>query len=458
MQGSEGLFEPIFATDEIAPILSPQNWVQKMVDVECALAAAEAECGVIPAAAAEAIALLRADHGIDPTELGRESRNGGTPVISLVRILTDKLPESARPWIHYGSTSQDILDSATMLVAREAIPVVYSDLVQVVSLLASLADRYRYTSMVARTLQQHALPTTFGLKAASWLGGVLSASAPLERMFNGELAVQFGGAGGTLAALGGDGLLVGEKLASNLGLQFPLMPWHAQRVRIAELGSAFSLIVGALAKMAGDIVLGTQAEVGEFSESGGAGGGSSALPQKANPVGAIIINSCFRRAMGLLPVLYGCLLAENERGAGEWQAEWQPLRDLISITATAANRSASSLANLEIDESRMLHNLELSRGNVMSERVLLGLTRSLGRSVAHNLVREAARRSSANQTPLLTELRKEAAFRQSFTEDEALALFDPISYLGSAQSFIDGALAQAQSVLPRWQAISDRNS
>ncbi len=458
MQGSEGLFEPIFATDEIAPILSPQNWVQKMVDVECALAAAEAECGVIPAAAAEAIARLRADHGIDPTELGRESRSGGTPVISLVRILTDKLPESARPWIHYGSTSQDILDSATMLVAREAIPVVYSDLVQVVSLLASLADRYRYTPMVARTLQQHALPTTFGLKAASWLGGVVSASAPLERMFNDELAVQFGGAGGTLAALGGDGLLVGEKLASNLGLKFPLMPWHAQRVRVAELGSAFSLIVGALAKLAGDIVLGNQAEVGEFSESGGSGGGSSALPQKANPVGAIIVNSCFRRAMGLLPVLYGCLLAENERGAGEWQAEWQPLRDLISITATAANRSAISLANLEIDESKMLRNLELSRGNVMSERILLGLTRSLGRTVAHNLVREATMRSSANQTPLLTELRKEAAFRQSFTEDEALALFDPISYLGSAQSFIDGALAQAQSVLPRWQAIADRHN
>ncbi|TAN20175.1 MAG: adenylosuccinate lyase family protein [Actinomycetota bacterium] len=458
MQGPEGLFEPVFVTDEIAPVVSSQNWVQKMVDVECALAAAEAQYGVIPAEAANEIATLKSNHGIDPTELGRKTREGGTPVIPLVRILTEKLPESARPWIHYGSTSQDILDTATMLVVREAIPVIYSDIVQVVSSLTSLTKRYRNTPMVARTLQQHALPTVFGLKAANWLGGAISASLPLEQFYHGGLALQFGGAGGTLAALGGNGEVIGRRVASILGLSFPILPWQAQRVRIFELGSALSLIVGALAKISGDIILGSQAEVGEFSESIGTGGGSSALPQKSNPIGPIVVNACFRRVQGLLPVLYGCLLAENERGAGEWQAEWQTLRDLISLTSTSAQRSATSLANLAVDETRMSHNLELSRGNVMSEKVLLRLSENLGRSIAHDLVREAAMRSTANQTTLLYELRKELAFREGFTEEEGLALFDPMTYLGSAQSFIDGALAQGQDVLPRWQEIADRKN
>ncbi|NNN19759.1 MAG: adenylosuccinate lyase family protein [Acidimicrobiaceae bacterium] len=454
MDGPEGLFEPLFISDEMDPIVSAHNWVQKMVDVECAIARAQGELGVIPADAANEISRLASTHGLDPTELGRKARDGATPVIPLVQILTDKLPETARPWIHYGATSQDILDTATMLVVKDAIRLIAQDILEIGNLLGLLAERYRLTPMVARTLFQHALPSTFGLKAANWLGGVVSASTSLERFFRNELVVQFGGAGGTLAALDDRGVLVGERVASLLGLSFPAMPWHTQRIRIAELGGALALIVGAVAKIANDIVLAGQAEIGELSESQGLGGGSSALPQKVNPVGSILVNACFRRVQGFLPVLYGCLIAENERGAGGWQAEWPTLRDLISTAETSTKRSAMTLRHLVVDEAAMLRNLELGRGNVMAERVLLRLSEGMGRSAAHELVRDATRRSTKNQSSLIHELNQEAVFRESLSDDERIELFNPLSYLGSAQIFIDNALSQWQSASAGWNIIA----
>ncbi len=458
MQGPEGLFEPVFVTDEMVPITSAQNWVQKMVEFECALAQAQADVGLIPVQAANEISGLISTHSIDPTELGIKTRFGGTPVIPLVRILTDKLSESARPWIHYGATSQDVLDSATMMIVREAVKLIYADLLSVGASLASLAERHRRTPMVARTLMQHALPTTFGLKVANWLGGVVSASAPLERFYAEGLSLQFGGAAGTLAAMGDSGMEVGARVASILGLSLPIMPWHAQRVRIAELGASLSLIVGSVAKIATDITLASQLEIGELSELQGSGGGSSALPQKVNPVGPIVVNACFRRMQGLVPVLYGCLLAENERGAGEWQAEWQTLRDLLLVTGVSVQRTSATLSNLVVDETRMLQNLELGRGNVLSERVLLRLSEVLGRSLAHDMVREATRRTVGNATTLHEELMKESVFRESLSPEDALALFDPLTYLGSTQVFIDNALTQWNKSESSWQRIVNGTS
>ncbi len=453
MQGPEGLFEPVFVTDEMAPITSAQNWVQKMVEFECALAEAQAAVGLIPVQAATEISRLLFSHNIDPTELGVKARSGGTPVIPLVRILTDQLSEMARPWIHYGATSQDVLDTATMMVVKEAVELIYTDLLRVGTSLASLAEQYRETPMVARTLMQHALPTTFGLKVANWLGGVVAASASLERFYAEGLVIQFGGAGGTLAALGNYGPEVGRRVAYTLGLSLPIMPWHAQRVRIAEIGASLSLVVGSLAKIAGDVTLASQVEIGELSEVQGSGGGSSAMPQKVNPVGPIVVNACFRRMQGLLPVLYGCILAENERGAGEWQAEWQTLRDLLLVAGMSAQRTAVMLGTLLVDETKMLENLNIGRGNVMSERVLLKLSEVLGRSAAHDLVREATGRTVTNGSTLYEELMKESVFRDSFSSKAAAELFDPLTYLGSAQIFIDNALAQWNSASSNWQRI-----
>ncbi len=458
MQGPEGLFEPIFVTDEMAPITSAQNWVQKMVEFECALAQAQAEVGLIPVQAANEISALISTHEIDATELGVKARSGGTPVIPLVRILTEKLSESARPWIHYGATSQDVLDTATMMIVREAVKLIYADLLQVGALLASLAQQHRRTPMVARTLMQHALPTTFGLKVANWLDGVVSASVPLEHFYAEGLSLQFGGAAGTLAALGDSGIEVGMRVASILGLSLPIIPWHAQRVRIAELGASLSLTVGSLAKISTDITLASQVEIGELREVQDSGGGSSALPQKVNPVGPIVVNACFRRMQGLLPVLYGCLLAENERGAGEWQAEWQTLRDLLLVTGVSVQRTSATLSNLVVDEIKMLQNLELDRGNVMSERILLMLSEVLGRSMAHDLVREATIRTVQNTSTLREELMKESVFRERFSPEDALRLFDPLTYLGSVEVFIDNALAEWKKSESNWQRIVDGTS
>lgn len=455
MQRSEGLFEPVLVSDAIASVTSSLNWVQKMVEVECAIAVAQAEMNIIPAEAAAEINELRHGHRLDPTDLGRGARSGGTPVIPLVRMLTEKLSDSSKPWIHYGATSQDILDSATMLICKESIEVIFTDLVKIGNALSELAKENREVPMVGRTLLQHALPTTFGLKASIWLSGEISAGDSLARVYREDLALQFGGAGGTLAALGDSGIAVGKRVADLLKLQFPIMPWHAQRQRFAQIGSSLTLVIGSHAKIATDVALGSQAEIAEIAESLGDGGGSSAMPQKINPVGAVVVNAAFRRAQGLIPVLFGCLVAENERGASEWQAEWQTLKDLIQLAGGASNRTAQTISNLVVDKEKMLDNLRLSRGNVMSERVLLKLSESLGRSLAHDLVREATQNSTRNKTFLSEELSKENVFREAFSKEEITDLFNPMTYLGSSNSFIDGVTSKWDAILPNWQKIAN---
>lgn len=451
MADPEGLFEPVLVSDEIARVTSAENWVQKMVEVECSLARAQARLGLIPASAAEAISLLANSHDLDPTEMGRAARSSATPVIPLVRMLSAKLPKEAMPWIHYGATSQDILDSATMLIAKESLQVILNRLFELCSGLAALTERHRETIMVGRTLMQHALPYTFGLKSAVWLSGILDSTLGLERIYVDRLAVQIGGAGGTLAAYGSAGIELIKLVADDLGLNPIGIPWHSQRQRMVELGSALVMLSGTLAKMANDIALGSQAEIGELSESLGGGGGSSAMPQKVNPVGAIVVNAGFRRSQGLLVTLYGCLIAENERGAGEWQSEWQSIQELLRLGGGSVTRSLTMIDNLSVDESRMLENLQLSRGNVMSERVLQSMTQLLGRTEAHEVIRVATVQSALNGTLLSEELQKVEAFRENFSSDQVQEMFDPASYLGSYNEFIDQTLDNWQETQNTWK-------
>lgn len=453
MLESEGLFEPVFVTDRMAAITSAGNWVQRMVDFECALAIAQGELGIIPRSASEEISHLSTSHGVDPTELGVSARSSATPVIALVRRLGDQLSPDARPWIHYGATSQDVLDSATMIVVRDSLRIVFQDLVRICDSLSVLAEEHRSTPMVARTLLQHALPTTFGAKAANWLEGVIAAGKSLHCIYKNDIVLQFGGAAGTLASLGESGVNVGQRVAVLLGLSYPVAPWHSQRVRIAQLGSSLTTVIGALGKLALDIVLGSQAEIAEFAVA--QGGGSSALPQKMNPVGPIIINACFRRSQGLLPVLFGSMLAENERGAGEWPAEWETLRDMLQLAGTSAERAADTLRGLGVNESAMLRNLELTGGGVMSERVLLAMSKIVDRTLAQDLVRDATIRSTANQTSLVDELMKLDEFSANFDAEEVLEMFNPLAYLGSTQVFIDHAISLWRSVSESWKDVSN---
>ncbi len=303
--------------------VSDVAWVQAMLDVEAALARAEARCGLIPAEAAEAIAgCCRADR-FDVAALGRGAAPSGTPVVPLVRAMTAAVPREAAGYVHWGATSQDVIDTAMMLIARRGLDLLLDDLERVATACAALAERHRATLISARTLLQQALPTTFGLKAAGWLVATLEARDRLAEVRHRRLAVQLGGAAGTLAALEGRGLEVSRELAGELDLPEPALPWHTARARVAELGAALGVAAGTMAKIARDVALMMQTEVGEAFEPAAPGrGGSSTLPHKRNPVAAVEVDACFRGVQAQAGLLLAAMVQEHERAAGAWQAEW----------------------------------------------------------------------------------------------------------------------------------------
>ena len=339
---SESLFGPLFVPDALREAVGGRAWVQAMLDAEAALAVAEARAGLMPASAAEAISKCCSADLFDPEQLGRDARSSGNPVPPLVRALTDAVSGSggdeAARHVHEGATSQDILDTAATLISRRALGFILTDLDGISEACARLAAEHRSTVMAGRTLMQQALPTTFGLKAAGWLVSTLEAWWRLLDVRGAGLAAELGGAAGTLASLGGDGLEVLRGFAEELGLPEPVVPWHAARLRIAGLGNALSLVAGVVQKIALDIILLSQTEVGEVAEA--TGGGSSTLPHKRNPVGSVLSSACARRVLALAGTLQEAMAAEHERAAGTWHTEWETLSDALALTggATAAIR------------------------------------------------------------------------------------------------------------------------
>ena len=360
-------FSGLFVPEAIAETTSPEAWLGAMLNVEAALANAEAETGLIPAAAAEAIVSACDSGGFDADRLAREGRRSANPVVPLVAELREKVGGDAAGFVHYGATSQDVLDSAAMLIARGALDVIRGELDGVAAACAELAERHRETSMVGRTLLQQALPTTFGLKVAGWLDSLLAAR---ERLGSVSLAVQLGGAAGTLASLGTEGERVVGLLAQRLDLEEPALPWHTARLRVADLGAALALTAGALEKIALDVLLLSQREVGEVAEpSGGGRGGSSSMPHKRNPVGSVLAIACARRIRGDAGVLLAAMPQEHERAAGAWQSEWAPLSDALALTGGAAAAMHDALQGLEVRPERMRENLELLRAELPEEEI-----------------------------------------------------------------------------------------
>ena len=422
-------------------------WLQAMLDVEAALARAEARLGLMPEEDAEAIAAAcRADR-FDPAALGRDGAASGNPVVPLVRALRLAVGEPSAGRIHLGATSQDVLDTAAMLVAREALDIVLDDLGAAADLAAGLASRHRSTLMPARTLLQHAVPTTFGLKAAGWLGGLDAASDQLRRVRDTRLAVQLGGAGGTLGSMGPDGAALVATLAGELGLATPVMPWHTDRTRIGELAGALGVTAGAIGKPALDIVLLAQTEVAEVADARHGTGGSSTLPQKRNPVAAVCALAGARRAPGLVATLLSVMPQEHERGAGGWHAEWRPLVDLLVAVGSATAWLREALEHLDVHPDRMRADLDLTDGLVLAERYAAVLAPLLGHDRADGLVGAAADAARASGRSLREELadRPEVASRPGLLalvdQASAVVLDDPAGYLGSTDAFIDGALA-----------------
>lgn len=346
------LFDATYRRGDAAEQVGDMAWLQALLDVEAALVRARADAGAVPAEAAERIAAACEAERFDLETLAREAGEHATVVVPLVRALRAAVGPGDAGFVHLGATSQDVLDSAAMLIAARALDPLLADAVAAADAAAALARSHRSTPMAGRTLLQQALPTTFGLRAAVWLSGIGEASAALRRIRRERLAVQLAGPVGT-----GDPALA-DAVAERLGLVAPLLPWHVERVRVAELAGALGTLAGALGKVARDVTLLAQQEVGELREGGGADrGGSSAMAHKRNPVAAVSVLACTRRVPGLVATMHASMEQEHERAAGAWQAEWGTLTDLLAFTGSAAAWARDLLEGIEVDAERMGENL-----------------------------------------------------------------------------------------------------
>jgi 3-carboxy-cis,cis-muconate cycloisomerase len=447
------LFGGVFSRGAVAA--GDAAWLRAMLDTEAALARASERAGLAPEGAGRAVTAAAVPGNFDLAELGELSGLTGNPVPALSRALARLVPRPLAAAVHQGATSQDIVDTAAMLLARQGLDVIGADLAAAAGAAARLAAGHRSTIMIGRTLLQQAVPITFGLVAAGWLTALDEARAGLARIRAERLAVQFGGAAGTLAALGDDGPRVAALLAEELGLPAPALPWHTDRLRIVELAAALAGVDSVLSKIARDVTLLAQTEVAEVREGPGAAqgdgssprrGGSSAMPNKQNPVAAIAILGCAKRAPGLLATLAAAGEQEHQRAAGAWHAEWEPLADLLTVTGSAASWAADLLGGLIVDPDRMSANLAAAHGLPLAEHVTSLLAGTLGRAAAHDLVAEAGAHAVAAGVPLRDALlglpgpagQLEAA---GITPGQIDAALDPARYLGAAGEFTDAALA-----------------
>jgi 3-carboxy-cis,cis-muconate cycloisomerase len=415
-----------------------------MLAFEAALAQAEARVGVIPSAAADAIGAVRVEN-LDLDGLFEQAVPAGTLTIPLVRQLGQRVTDEGTKYVHWGATSQDAMDTGLVLQVRQALDLLDSDLLRLGSICADLAERHRRTLMPGRTLLQQALPITFGLKAARWLGLVARQLPAVREIRPRVLVVQFGGAAGTLASLGADGLRVLDCLAAELGLAAPELPWHAERDRVASLAACLGVVAGGMAKIAGDVVLMAQTEVLEVAEAAGPGkGGSSSLPQKRNPVYAVEALAAARLAVGLVPVVLAAMHQEHERAAGGWQAEWSAVPDLFRWTSGAVARTCSALSGLEVFPDRMQANLDEM---AMSESLSMALAAHVGKEQAHSLLQSVTRRALSSGQSLREAALQEQGVRSALDERTIDQALDPQNYLGATDAFIDRSLTA-------WRALT----
>ncbi len=430
-------FSAIFVPQELRDAVSDRAWLQGMLDAERALAKAGAAVGVVPEDAAARIGDACRAELYDPARLADDGRAVGNPAEPLVRELRSAVGGEAAEYVHLGATSQDIVDTAAMLVSRDAAALVLAELDRLADGCAQLAREHRTTPMAARTLLQQAVPTTFGLKAAGWLVSVLEAGRRLAAVRDERLAAQLGGAAGTVAALGDEALEIVRLYALELGLGEPLLPWHAHRQRVAELGAALGTTAGTAAKVGRDIVLLAQTEVGEVAEA--AAGRSSTMPQKQNPVRSTLSVACARLASAHASVLVVELAHEHERAVGGWHAEWEALSGALAFAGGSAAAAADAVTGLEVDVERMRANLDATGGLVVAERISFALTPRLGRSKAHDVVADAARAPSFRDALL-------ADPTTGLTADELDVLLDPTGYLGAAEALVDRALGEYEGL------------
>ncbi|WDS35299.1 3-carboxy-cis,cis-muconate cycloisomerase [Pseudoxanthomonas sp.] len=439
------LLAPLFGDPAIDALFDDTARLQGMLDFEAALARAEAACGVIPETVVAHITGACDAGTFDITALGAATALSGNPAIPLVKALTAKvmaLDEDASRWVHWGATSQDVIDTGTVLQLRAALDAITPKLDAVCATLHALADAERATGLPGRTLLQQAVPVTFGLKAAGWLDALQRARKRLHALREEALVLQFGGAAGTLASLQDRGLEVAQALADELKLPLPALPWHTSRDRIVEVGTAFALLAGALGKIATDLVLLMQSEVAEAFEPSGVGkGGSSAMPHKRNPVGCVGAIAAATRVPGLVSTLFAAMNQPHERAPGQWHAEWETLPEIIRLTAGSLAQMRIVLDGLQLDRARMAAHLDSFGGLLYAEAVSVTLAASLGKAAAHALVEAAAKRSVGEGRHLREVLGEDAHVTAVLGATQLDALFAADSWRGMADTWIDRVLA-----------------
>ncbi len=442
------LIESLGTTGPLADLFSDQSILQAMLDFEAALARAEACFNIVPQSAADVISAEATAEAFDPAVLADASLRAGTPGIPLVKALTERVrgkDPAAAGFVHWGATSQDVADTALVLLLKQAQPILQSDLIRLEKALQRLGEDHRGVVMLSRTLLQPAPPTTFGLKAAGWLSAISRSHKRLDQTFAEALIVQFGGASGTLAALGGQGIAVGRALADELGLGFPDAPWHAHRDRLAELLCVCGVLTGSLGKMARDISLLMQGEVGEVAEPGGQGrGGSSTMPHKRNPIGCSLTLAAAVRVPGLVATFLSAMVQEHERAVGGWQAEWPTVAGIVQATGLAVASMAEVAEGLVVDPVRMRANIEATRGVIFAERVTMLLGEKLGRDVAHGVLEKATRQSIMERRRLADVLAGMPEVIRHLDSTTLRELEVPEQYLGMADAFRIRLLASSR--------------
>jgi 3-carboxy-cis,cis-muconate cycloisomerase len=442
------VFGGLFGTDAMRAVFSEHGFVQKMLDVEAALARVQARLGIIPAAAAAAITAAAKVERVSLAEIGASTRVVGYPVVAVVKALGRAAGGDASRYVHWGATTQDIMDSALVLQMRDGLGLVDSTLREIVAGLAEKAERYRGTVMAGRTHLQHALPVTFGYKCAIWLAPLVDHLGRIEALRARALTVQFGGAVGTLASLGQRGRAVTEGLAQELDLTAPDAPWHVNRERVVEVACFLGLVCGNLAKLATDVMLLMQSEIGEAFEPHQSGrGGSSTMPQKRNPIACEYIIAAARGVHALVPLMLQAMAQDHERATGPWQSEWLAMPQIFVLAAGGLAQSATLAKGLTIDAERMRAGLDLNQGLIMAEAVMMALAEKTGRDVAHHAVQQACDRAIEQRRGLVDVLAEDPAVAPHLDRAALLRLTEPARYLGEAADVVDRVVARARERL-----------
>ena len=444
------LIESLATTPALAALFSDESVLQAMLDFEAALARAEARNGVVPKAASDAITAAAKPCNFDISALADAAFRAGTPAIPLVKMLTDQVrktnPDAAR-FVHWGATSQDVADSAMSVLLKRAEPILIADLFRLEKALAGLSESHKHSVMLGRTLLQPAPPVTFGLKAAAWLASIHRGRRRLQKAFRVAAVLQFGGASGTLASLGDRGVPVAQALSSELGFgDSAPTPWHTQRDQLATLVCSCGVLTGSLGKMARDVSLLMQSEVGEMAEPGGEGrGGSSTMPNKCNPTASVLTLAAAHRVPGLVSSFLSAMLQEHERGVGGWQAEWPIIAAVVQSTGVAIASMAEAAEGASVDAQKMRFNIENTNGAIFAERAMMLLGAKLGRDVAHKMLEVAIRKSVQRGKHLAVVLAETPEVTTHLAPAELKQLETPEQYLGSAEAFRKALASEAES-------------